>query len=129
MTSNQHVDRPSSDAELGSAAQAPAGSSPPPADRTLPIPTKGAEVLTSDGQGLGRVAEIRGEYFKVDAPMSPDYWLPLAQARPTTGGVVSLTFASSALDDYKTSETPEEPALDEELPGPLEQRALRRSGM
>ena len=37
--------------------------------------TIGCPVFTADGDEIGRVKEIRGRYFKVDAPMRPDYWL------------------------------------------------------
>ncbi|HMO53612.1 MAG TPA: hypothetical protein PJ994_03840 [Tepidiformaceae bacterium] len=37
----------------------------------------GLDVFTRDGTRLGEVKELRGEYFKVDAPMAPDYWLSL----------------------------------------------------
>jgi hypothetical protein len=36
----------------------------------------GTRVLTSDGHELGEVKELVGRYFKVAAPMAPDYWLP-----------------------------------------------------
>lgn len=35
----------------------------------------GTRVQTSDGHELGEVKELVGRYFKVAAPMAPDYWL------------------------------------------------------
>jgi hypothetical protein len=35
----------------------------------------GAEVFAEDGERLGRVKELAGEFFKVDAPSAPDFWL------------------------------------------------------
>jgi hypothetical protein len=39
------------------------------------VPSVGTVVLTSDGSELGKVKEVMGDCFKVDAPMAPDYWL------------------------------------------------------
>jgi hypothetical protein len=36
----------------------------------------GRSIQTSDGTEIGQVKEIEGRFFKVDAPMQPDYWLP-----------------------------------------------------
>ena len=52
----------------------------------METPTVGTTVMTSDGDELGQVKEIRGSCFKVDAPMQPDYWLgpdTIASATPT----------------------------------------------
>jgi len=35
----------------------------------------GSPVYSQDGDQLGTVKEVRGQYFKVDAPMQRDYWL------------------------------------------------------
>ena len=35
----------------------------------------GSPVYGEDGNQLGKVKEVRGRYFKVDARMQPDYWL------------------------------------------------------
>ena len=68
---------------------------------STPMPMEGAEILTSDGDKLGTVAEIHSGYFRVDAFMMPDYWLPISYVASAGGGVVTLTFAKSALDEYK----------------------------
>jgi len=94
MTSREPIPSPiSDDADLQTATQV--------RDTSGPLPMEGAEVVTADGDRLGKVAEVRGDHFKVDAPMSPDYWLPVINVASTTGGVVNVTFAKVALDDYK----------------------------
>jgi hypothetical protein len=49
----------------------------------------GCPIFTQDGNHIGEVKEIRGRYFKVDAPMRPDYWLSrnavaTSRSRPRT---------------------------------------------
>jgi rRNA processing protein Gar1 len=39
------------------------------------VPTIGALVYSADGDELGKVKEVAGSAFKVDAAMEPDYWL------------------------------------------------------
>jgi hypothetical protein len=74
-------------------------------DTSDPLPIEGAHVITADGDTLGTAGEIRGEYFKVEgSSWLPDFWLPLQRVSSTTGGVVNLTFAKGALDDYKADE-------------------------
>jgi len=36
----------------------------------------GTPIRSSDGEHLGEVRELLGRYFKVNARMAPDYWLP-----------------------------------------------------
>ena len=64
-------------------------------------PTVGAPVLTPDGDQLGTVKEVQGRYFKVNAPMQPDYWLSTETLRSTSEGQVVVTFAKDRLGDYK----------------------------
>ena len=75
-----------------------------PRDRfteTVPI---GYEVCTSDGDQIGTVKEIQGRYFKVNAAMQPDYWLPMSSVATTTGNRVMLSFHKDHLGDYKKDE-------------------------
>ena len=122
MTSNaQTPSSISEEAELSTAAQV--------RDTSVPMPVEGAEVLTADGDRLGKVAEVRGDRFKVDAPMSPDYWLPVINVSSTTGGVVNVTFAKSALDDYKIDPASEPhesspEAIEPATPDEVEQRVI-----
>ena len=62
--------------------------------------TEGAAVYTADGDQLGTVKEVRGQYFKVDAPMRPDYWLPLAVVHAAVGGELQLGIDKDRLSEY-----------------------------
>jgi hypothetical protein len=35
----------------------------------------GVPIYTRDGSPIGKLKEVQGRYFKVDAPLQPDYWL------------------------------------------------------
>ncbi len=62
----------------------------------------GVAVYTRDGDRLGEVKELRGDYFKVDAPMAPDYWLNSECVHASTGtDRVEVLFDKSQLDEYK----------------------------
>jgi hypothetical protein len=64
----------------------------------------GAELLTSDGEPIGQVREVRGSSFKVDAPMQPDYWLPTSTVSSTAVDRVTLNFAHDRLGDHRSQE-------------------------
>jgi hypothetical protein len=65
-------------------------------------PRIGCDVYTMDGDRLGTVKEVQGAYFKVDAPMSMDYWLACDCVRGGSGGDrVEVAFAKSELGTYK----------------------------
>lgn len=68
--------------------------------------TVGDTVVTLDGDQLGRVAEVRGGYFKVDVSMRPDYWLRADAIRSTSGGQVVLGVDKDHLADYKIDNPP-----------------------
>jgi len=57
--------------------------------------TEGQPVYDADGNELGTVKEVRGSYFKVDAPMAPDYWLrsDALSATGADGGIVVMAGA------------------------------------
>jgi hypothetical protein len=64
--------------------------------------TIGAPVRTSDGKELGKVKEVLGECFKVDAPMQPDYWLGMDTVTGnSTDGGLNLRFDRKSLDSAK----------------------------
>lgn len=65
--------------------------------------TIGTEVYTSNGDKLGTVKDIRGEYFKVDATMQPDYWLACDCVRGggPVGSRLTVSFDKDHLGDYK----------------------------
>jgi multidrug efflux pump subunit AcrA (membrane-fusion protein) len=60
----------------------------------------GQSIVTSDGEEIGTVKEVRGDAFKVDASLQPDYWLRLDDAQPD-GDRVRLAFPKDALADHK----------------------------
>ena len=51
---------------------------------------EGQPVYDADGNELGTVKEVRGSYFKVDAPMAKDFWLrtDALSATGADGGIV-----------------------------------------
>jgi hypothetical protein len=64
--------------------------------------TIGSEVYTSNGDKLGTVKDVRGDYFKVDAAMQPDYWLACDCIRGgSVGSRVTVMFDKDHLGDYK----------------------------
>lgn len=67
----------------------------------------GQAVFTSDGEELGTVKEVQAGYFKVNAPMHPDYWLQEQFVRPDLEGRLMLEFTKDQLDDYKVKELPD----------------------
>ena len=64
---------------------------------------QGQHVYTTDGEKLGDVKEMRGQYFKVDASMKPDYWLSLDCVRGglVGGDSVTVAFPKDQLGEYK----------------------------
>lgn len=64
-------------------------------------PTVGARVVTADGDELGKVKEVSGTCFKVDASMQPDYWLAADSVASQTGGEVRLVLKKDRLGDAK----------------------------
>jgi hypothetical protein len=65
------------------------------------MPATGVEVFTSDGDKLGRVKEVTGDCFKVDASMRPDYWLARDSITSAAGNDVFLNFTKKQLGDMK----------------------------
>src|SRR5579884_321825 len=70
-------------------------------NRTTETLTVGAAVVTRDGRDLGRVREVRGDRFKVDAPIQPDYWLPIGRVATATPYRVTLSFDGDLLESAK----------------------------
>lgn len=64
----------------------------------------GTTVLTSDGEALGKVKEVRGGYFKVDTPMARDFWLACDAVATDAGDAVRLSFSKETLDANKQPE-------------------------
>lgn len=65
------------------------------------MPVAGARVFTSDGNELGKVKEVAGSCFKVDASMQPDYWLGNDSVVSTTANEVRLSIPKDRLGDAK----------------------------
>ena len=61
----------------------------------------GYPVFTEDGTQLGKVKEVQGDRFKVDAPMQPDFWLSTSAIASASGGQVMLSVNSDRLDEYR----------------------------
>jgi len=74
------------------------------------MPTTGAEVYTSDGDKLGKVKEVSGDCFKVDALMQPDYWLARDTITTAGGNDVRLSFDKKMLSDMKLAKPSDMPA-------------------
>ena len=64
----------------------------------------GIELLSSDGEQLGKVVDVDGESFKVDAPFEPGYWLPLRTVVAVEADRVTLSFPKAELETYKNDE-------------------------
>ena len=64
----------------------------------------GWKVFTSDGDEIGTVKEFSTEAFKVDAPMQPDFWLPMSTVISSGASRVELDFVKDHLGDYKLNE-------------------------
>jgi len=67
-------------------------------------PVIGHHIYTQDGDHLGKVKEMRGRFFKVDAPMQPDYWLPVDTVVSASGDRITLAFEKHQLGDYKVGD-------------------------
>jgi rRNA processing protein Gar1 len=65
------------------------------------VPTIGARVLTADGDELGKVKEVTGNCFKVDASMQPDYWLGTDTVASSSGTDVRLSIPKDRVGDVK----------------------------
>jgi hypothetical protein len=67
-------------------------------------PAVGAAVITIDGRELGKVKEVSDGWFKVDARLRRDYWLPSDLIETSSAMTVQLSFASERLSDLKSSQ-------------------------
>ena len=61
-------------------------------------PIIGAKVVTADGKPLGKLMEIDGDCFKVDAPLQPDYWLNSKVVARTSPSEIHLSLPLKDLD-------------------------------
>ena len=65
---------------------------------------EGCPVITSDGEELGKVKEVRGDLFKVNASMAPDYWLACDSVTTDATSTVRVSFTKDQLDAHKRPE-------------------------
>jgi len=65
--------------------------------------SEGTPVYTQDGEMLGTVKEVKGNSFKVNAPMAADYWLSLNTLGSSSGGNATVTFGRDQLGEYRLS--------------------------
>ncbi|MGI8551115.1 MAG: DUF2171 domain-containing protein [Dehalococcoidia bacterium] len=63
----------------------------------------GSPVFTENGDEVGRVKELRGDYVKIDAPMQVDYWLRTESVLSFTAERVTLNCDKAHLADLKVS--------------------------
>lgn len=62
----------------------------------------GSPVYAQDGDQLGKIKEVRGQYVKVDVPMAPDYWLRTDALRMSGNGL-TLAVDRDRLADYQVA--------------------------
>ncbi len=90
-------------------------------------PMVGGLAETADGHQLGKVTEIRGDYFHVEAEKSAGHWFPLDVVSAAGSEQVILTFQNSDLQQHEVPVPPDEvdPAEGRAaiLPAEEEQRA------
>ncbi len=61
----------------------------------------GTRVCSSDGHELGTVKDMVGAYFKIDAPMAPDYWLPRNVVRSADQSQLILDITREELGGFE----------------------------
>ncbi|HEX5368654.1 MAG TPA: DUF2171 domain-containing protein [Dehalococcoidia bacterium] len=61
----------------------------------------GMPVMSADGKTLGRVKEVRGDSFKVDAHWAFNYWLGHEVVEHTASGIVQLVVTRQAIGSAK----------------------------
>jgi hypothetical protein len=87
----------------------------------------GAEVVTADGQTLGKVKTVRESAFQVDAPRQLDYWLDANLVKAATAQRVELGFNQSDLGGYKMDNPFDHNAFRDNVPDSLKPDAVRDS--
>jgi hypothetical protein len=80
--------------------------------------TVGCEIYTVDGAHLGKVKEVQGSAFKVDAPMQTDYWLSTSRVRSMEGGQVLLDITHERLGEHKLANPDDTRGMPERVTAP-----------
>ena len=57
--------------------------------------------MSSDGEQLGKVAEVRGDLFRVDTSMAPDFWLQRSCVSWADASYVRIAYAASDVQSHK----------------------------
>jgi len=70
--------------------------------------TAGSPIYTRDDQKIGKVKEVRGQYFKVETGLfQRDYWLSAESVESAVPNeVVTLAVGKAELDAYKVAAPP-----------------------
>ena len=61
----------------------------------------GQEVFSQDGQRLGSVQQVVGDWFKIDARLAQDYWLHRGRVSHTAEGRLVLDFEARLVDKVR----------------------------
>ena len=61
----------------------------------------GSSVHAQGGEPVGHVKDMRGGWFKVNAPLQPDYWLSTDLVSSSADGRILLTVDMDGLHRYK----------------------------
>ena len=85
----------------------------------------GTPIHSADAEEIGTVKEVSGAYFKIDAPMAPDFWLPVSLVRSAHHAAVVLQINKDAIGGYEVAEedldaAPDDGAAPEGFGGDLE---------
>jgi len=79
----------------------------------LPRLSTGMEVVSSDGQRVGQVKEVRERAILIErALLLPDVDLPITAIREVTGGRAVLTVAADRVDDLWWAHAGEDAQVD-----------------
>ncbi len=85
----------------------------------------GAEVVTADGQKLGKVKTVQPSAFLIDAPHQLDYWLEATLVKEASAERLDLAFNQSELAGYKMDKPFDHNAFQNEVPQNLKPNAVR----
>jgi hypothetical protein len=72
----------------------------------------GLAVISGDGKRLGKVKEVSGSYFKVDAPWHRDYWLSAELILDEDNRSLFLQVPGNEIADHRMAGPGIEPAED-----------------
>ena len=61
---------------------------------------RGAQVVTSDGEEIGSVGEVREDAFQVDVDEEPNAWLPLSCVTSADAVAVRLSCSVDEVGDH-----------------------------